>query len=70
MISLRLPENIEKELEELIKETGVTKSAVVKEALRAYLNEVRGYYIALQRLHDKDAKYYTTEELKKELGLD
>jgi len=69
-VSVRLPEKMDKDLDGLSRETGVSKSDLVKEALRGYLNEARGYYIALKRLHDGDDELYTTEEMKKMLGFD
>jgi len=69
-VSVRLPDKMEKDLEGLSKETGVSKSDLVKEALRGYLNETRGYYIALKRLRDDNDELYTTKEMKKMLGFD
>jgi len=69
-VSVRLPEKLDKDLDGLSRETGVSKSDLVKEALRGYLNEARGYYIALKRLHDDSDKLHTTEEMKKLLGFD
>lgn len=69
-VSVRLPDKIEKDLDGLSKETGVSKSDLVKEALRGYLNEARGYYIALKRLRDDNDELYTTKEMKKMLGFD
>ncbi len=69
-VSVRLPEKMDKDLDGLSRETGVSKSDLVKEALRGYLNEARGYCIALKRLHDGDDELYTTEEMKKILGFD
>ena len=61
---------MEKDLNGLSKETGVSKSDLVKEALRGYLNETKGYYIALKRLRDDNDELYTTKEMKKMLGFD
>ncbi len=69
-VSVRLPDKMEKDLDGLSKETGVSKSDLVKEALRGYLNETKGYYIALKRLRDDDDELYTTKEMKKMLGFD
>lgn len=69
-VSVRLPDKMEKDLEGLSKETGVSKSDLVKEALRGYLNETKGYYIALKRLRDDNDELYTTKEMKKMLGFD
>jgi predicted DNA-binding protein len=68
-VSVRLPDKMEKDLDGLSKETGVSKSDLVKEALRGYLNETRGYYIALKRLRDDNDELYTTKEMKKMLGF-
>jgi predicted DNA-binding protein len=69
MTSVRLPKKLESEIEEIARKTGVTKTQIFKEALSAYLAETRGNYIALERLHDKKAKYYTLDEVEKDLGL-
>jgi predicted DNA-binding protein len=69
-VSVRLPDKMDKDLEGLSKETGVSKSDLVKEALRGYLNETKGYYIALKRLRDDNDELYTTKEMKKMLGFD
>ncbi|MBN1695764.1 ribbon-helix-helix protein, CopG family [candidate division WOR-3 bacterium] len=69
MTSVRLPKKLESEIEEFARKTGVTKTHIFKEALSAYLAETRGCYIALERLYDKKAKYYTLEEVEKDLGL-
>jgi len=69
MASVRLPKKLEAEIEEITRKAGVTKTQIFKEALTAYLAEVRGNYIALERLRDKKAKYYTLEEAEKDLGL-
>jgi RHH-type rel operon transcriptional repressor/antitoxin RelB len=69
MASVRLPKEIESEIEEITRKTGITKTQIFKEALSAYLAEMRGNYIALERLRDKKAKYYTLEEVEKDLGL-
>jgi predicted DNA-binding protein len=69
-VSVRLPDKMEKDLNGLSKETGVSKSDLVKEALRGYLNETKGYYIALKRLRDDNDELYTTKEMKKMLGFD
>jgi len=68
-VSVRLPEKMDKDLDGLSRETGISKSNLVKEALRGYLNEARGYYIALKRLHDDDDKLHTTKEMKELLGF-
>ena len=69
MISVRLPEEMEEKLEEISKLTNTSKSYNIREAIRLYLSEIEDYYIALKRSKKKDSKFYTTVELRKELGL-
>lgn len=69
MISARLPKKMEEKLEEISKLTNTSKSYNIREAIRLYLSEIEGYCIALKRSKKKDSKFYTTGELRKELGL-
>lgn len=69
LLGVRLPPALSKRLERLAKKTARSKSYYVKEALQEYLDDLEDGYLALQRLNDKNAKYLTTEELKKNLGL-
>jgi RHH-type rel operon transcriptional repressor/antitoxin RelB len=66
---VRIPKEIEARLNSLAKKTGRPKSYYVREALIDRLNDLEDYYLALERLNDKNAKYYTTAEAKKKLGL-
>lgn len=69
LINVRVPKEIEERLEELTRLTNRPKSFYVREALRAYLEDLEDYYISLERLADKTSKKYTLEEAKKKLGL-
>lgn len=69
MLSVKLPEATEKRLDILSKKTHRPKSFYVREAIEEYLKEHEDAWLALERLSDKNAKYYTTEELEKRLGL-
>jgi RHH-type rel operon transcriptional repressor/antitoxin RelB len=69
MLSIRLPKELEAKLDHLASETKRTKSFYVREALVHYLADIEDSTIALQRLRDPTAKYYTTEELEDKLGL-
>ncbi|MBM3302249.1 MAG: hypothetical protein FJY85_20140, partial [Deltaproteobacteria bacterium] len=46
-----------------------TKSFYIKEMLERYLEEYEDAYLALERLNERNAKYHTTEEAEKILGL-
>lgn len=69
MVTVRLSADIEKKLNKLTKATMRPKSFYIKEALERYLDDMEDFYIALDRLSKPDPRYYTTEELKKELDL-
>ncbi len=69
MLGVRLDPEIEQKLENLVSQTGRSKSYYVREALRAYLEEYEEYFIALSRL-EKRGPRVTLEELESELGLE
>ena len=69
MLSVKLPEIIEKRLNRLAEKTHRPKSFYVREAIEEYLEEHEDAWLALERLSDKNAKYHTTEEMEKKLGL-
>jgi RHH-type rel operon transcriptional repressor/antitoxin RelB len=64
MLSVRLPENMDAQLAKLCAVTKRSRSFYVKEALRMYLEDMEDTYIALERLADPHAKYYTNKEVK------
>ncbi len=53
VISVRIPAKLKKQLEELSKATGQSKSYFVKKALEAYFGDVADYTVALDRFTDK-----------------
>ena len=69
VLNVRLPENVARKLESLSVRTKRPKSFFIKEILEMYLDEMENAYLALERLKEKNAKYYKTEEAKKILGL-
>ncbi len=69
MVNVRVPKEIEDRLEELTRLTHRSKSFYVREALKAYIEDLEDYYISLERLADKSSKRYTLEEVEKKLGL-
>jgi len=69
MISVRLPEEMEKRIERLAKSTRRPKSFFIKEALNNYLDDMEDYYEVLKRKNDKERNLITLEELEKALEL-
>ena len=66
MTSVRLPENIDLQLEKLCSLTKRSKSFYIKEALTTYLEDIGDQYIALDRIA-RPGRLLTTKELLKEL---
>jgi RHH-type rel operon transcriptional repressor/antitoxin RelB len=69
MLTLKLPADLESRLNRLSEKTRRPKSYYMREALSEYLEEYEDAYLALERLNDKNAKYLSTKELEKRLGL-
>jgi RHH-type rel operon transcriptional repressor/antitoxin RelB len=73
VIALRLPPEVEKRLEALAKATGRSKSFYVREALLEHLEDMEDAYLAaatLERVRLGKERVFTTEEVRKDLGLD
>ncbi len=69
MLAVRLDEQIEKELDILVKARGSNRSAVVREAILQYLENNEDLALAKQaEIQTKGTKPLT--QLRKELGLD
>ena len=68
-LSVRLPEDIMRELEEVANLLERPKTYIVRKALEAYLEEYSDYLIALERLRDKDDSIISSKELREHLGL-
>jgi RHH-type rel operon transcriptional repressor/antitoxin RelB len=69
VINVRVSENVVKRLENLSAKTKRPKSFYIKDMLEKYLEDYEDAYLALERLSDKNAKYYSTDEVKKILEL-
>lgn len=61
MLVLRLPQDIEKRLEELAAATGRTKSFYAREAILKHLDDLEAVYLEEQRLIEKRAAKVHTE---------
>jgi RHH-type rel operon transcriptional repressor/antitoxin RelB len=72
MLAIRLPQEIEKRLDALAKETGRTKSFYVREAILEHLDDLEDLYLAekeLAEIRAGRAKTTPLEEVMKEYGL-
>jgi RHH-type rel operon transcriptional repressor/antitoxin RelB len=69
IISLRIPDATFERLARLARKTKRSKSSFIQETIEKSIDDWEDGYIALERLNDKNAKYLTTEEVEKELGL-
>lgn len=64
-VSVRLPVDVARRLDELAKSLDRPKTYIVTKALREYLEEYEDYLIALHRLNDKDDRVVTGKALAK-----
>jgi RHH-type rel operon transcriptional repressor/antitoxin RelB len=62
-VSVRLPDDLARRLDELAKSLDRSRTYIVNKALREYLEEYEDYLIALHRLNDKDDNLVSAEEL-------
>ncbi|MBT8491041.1 MAG: TraY domain-containing protein [Deltaproteobacteria bacterium] len=69
VLNIRLPDDIAERLEFLAARTNRPKSFYVKEIIMKHLEEYEDAYLALERLNNKNAKYYSTEDVEKVLEL-
>lgn len=69
ILSVRLSEEIDRRLNMLSEKTKRTKTSFIREMIENSLEDYEEAYTALDRLNEKNAKYLTSEELEKELGL-
>jgi RHH-type rel operon transcriptional repressor/antitoxin RelB len=69
VISIRLPDEISRRLSVLAKKTRRTKTSFIREMVEEKLADYEESYTALERLNEKNARYLSTEELEKKLGL-
>ena len=64
-VSIRLPEDLARRLDELAKSLDRPKTYIVTKALREYLEEYEDYLLALHRLNDKDDRLVSEKRLVK-----
>jgi RHH-type transcriptional regulator, rel operon repressor / antitoxin RelB len=68
MLAIRLPEPIEARLARLASETGLTKTALAREAILEHLDDLEDLYLAQARAR-KNRKTIPLEEVERTLGL-
>lgn len=71
MLAIRLPEQIEKRLDALVKQTGRSKTYYAREAILEYLDDLEDYYLAEQRMQKfSEAKVLPLEKVMKKYGVE
>ena len=73
MLTMRLPENVERRLEHLSEATGRTKTFYAREAIIKYLDEMEDDYLServVERVRSGQEKVYSSDELEKLLAVD
>ena len=69
ILNVRLTDDLSSRLDFLAEKTKRPKSFYVKEILTQYLSEYEDAYLALDRINDKNARYYSTKDMEKILDL-
>lgn len=68
MLAIRLPETLEKRLDTLANETGRTKTALAREAIVEYIDDLEDYYLAEARAR-LNRKTIPLADVERDLGL-
>ena len=68
-ISLRLPDHLADDLEDIARETERSKSFHIQKAIELYLQERADLQIAIDRLHDSSDSVIDSQEMRKKFGL-
>ncbi|HUU05257.1 MAG TPA: DUF6290 family protein [Patescibacteria group bacterium] len=68
MIAVRLPESIEKKLDQLAVKTNRTKSYYIRKAIEEFLEDEADYILALERIQKNNPRI-SLAEMEKRLGL-
>ena len=68
MLAIRLPDAIEQRLAALASETGRTKTALAREAILEFIDDLEDYHLAEARARRK-RKTIPLEDVERELGL-
>jgi RHH-type rel operon transcriptional repressor/antitoxin RelB len=68
MLTIRLENELESQLDKLSEQTGRPKAYFIREAIKKYLEDRSDYLLALKRLEDAGPRV-SLEEVERELGL-
>jgi RHH-type rel operon transcriptional repressor/antitoxin RelB len=68
-ISVRLPDDMAIDLEDLSQTIDRSKGYIIKKAIQVYLEEYTDYLIAQERLNDKDDRTISGDKMRELLGL-
>ena len=68
-ITVRVPDNLVDQLDELAVSLERSRAYLVKKAMEMYLSEYADYAIALERLRNKDDDIISSQEMKNLLGI-
>ena len=68
MLAIRLPDSIEERLNSLALETGRSKTALAREAILEYIDDLEDYYLAEARAR-LNRKTISLAEVERKLGL-
>ncbi len=68
MLAFRLPDSIEQRLGALAAETGRTKTALAREAILEYIDDLEDYHLAEARAR-RNRKAVPLEDVEREPGL-
>jgi RHH-type rel operon transcriptional repressor/antitoxin RelB len=72
-VSIRLPDDLDRRLEFLARQTGRTKTFYILKALVERIDDLEDYYLAadvLERIREGEENSYSSVEVRKDLGLD
>jgi predicted DNA-binding protein len=68
-ITVRIPDELDRALEQHAKDLDRNKSYIIRKAAELYLREYADYLIALERQRDKDDLDLSADEMRKRLGI-
>jgi RHH-type rel operon transcriptional repressor/antitoxin RelB len=68
-VSIRLPDELTKHLDDIAKETERPRSFHIQKALEAYIEDFADLRIAIDRLRNPKDEVISGKELRKSLGL-
>ena len=69
MLTVKLPSDLEKRLETVAARIGRTKDDVVIDAIVEEIRDLEDGLIALERMQDGKAEFFSIEEVRERLGL-